>query len=84
MIEDDKIKKVGPHISFQPGKNDRVIDASGCWVMPGLIEAHCHLGISEEKKGFEGNDCNEITEPVTPDEKHSMLSIRWTRHFTMQ
>ena len=66
LIEDDKIKKVGPHISFQPGKNDRVIDASGCWVMPGLIEAHCHLGISEEKKGFEGNDCNEVTEPVTP------------------
>lgn len=30
-----------------------IIDASGCLVMPGLIEAHCHVGITEEKKGME-------------------------------
>jgi len=34
--------------------------------MPGIIEAHSHIGIQEERKGFEGNDCNEMTEPVTP------------------
>lgn len=37
-----------------------------CWVIPGIIEAHCHVGIKEERKGFEGDDCNEINEPVTP------------------
>lgn len=31
-----------------------MIDASNCWVTPGIIEAHCHIGIIEEKKGFEG------------------------------
>jgi imidazolonepropionase-like amidohydrolase len=35
-------------------------------VMPGLIEAHCHMGITEEKKGQEGDDCNETVHPVTP------------------
>ena len=34
--------------------------------MPGLIEAHCHIGITEEKKGTEGDDCNEVTDPLTP------------------
>lgn len=49
-------------------KKDSVmeIDAEGCWVLPGLIEAHCHVGIIEERKGFEGDDCNEKNEPVTP------------------
>lgn len=49
--------------------NDRQlheIDATGCIVTPGLIEAHCHVGITEEKKGIEGDDCNEVTNPVTP------------------
>ena len=46
--------------------SDKVIDATGCIVMPGLIEAHCHMGITEEKKGMEGDDCNETVNPVTP------------------
>lgn len=44
----------------------QIIDASGCIVMPGLIEAHCHMGITEEKKGMEGDDCNETVNPITP------------------
>lgn len=43
-----------------------VLEAGGGWVMPGLVEAHCHMGITEEKKGMEGDDCNENVEPVTP------------------
>lgn len=43
-----------------------VLDAGGGWVMPGIIEAHCHMGITEEKKGMEGDDCNETVDPVTP------------------
>ena len=44
----------------------RVLDAKGNLVMPGIIEAHCHMGITEEKKGMEGDDCNETVDPVTP------------------
>ncbi|MBR1692717.1 MAG: amidohydrolase [Lachnospiraceae bacterium] len=43
-----------------------VLDAEGGWVMPGLIDAHCHVGISEEKWGIIGDDCNEMTDPLTP------------------
>ncbi len=43
-----------------------VLDAAGGWVLPGIIEAHCHMGITEEKKGMEGDDCNETVNPITP------------------
>ncbi len=44
----------------------RKIEAKGCYVLPGFVEAHCHMGITEEKKGMEGDDCNEGVDPITP------------------
>ena len=44
----------------------RRINAKGCFVLPGFVEAHCHMGITEEKKGMEGDDCNEGVDPITP------------------
>lgn len=66
LVKDKKIIKVGENITVDDTEDYKVIDASNCWVMPGIIEAHCHIGIIEEKKGFEGDDCNEIYEAVTP------------------
>lgn len=43
-----------------------IIDAKGALVMPGLIDAHCHVGISEEKWGAVADDCNEMVNPITP------------------
>lgn len=43
-----------------------VFDAEGGIIMPGFIDAHTHIGISEESVRDEGEDCNEITDPVTP------------------
>lgn len=48
-------------------REDILLNAHGNWVMPGLIEAHCHMGITEEKKGMEGDDCNETVHPITPE-----------------
>lgn len=47
-------------------EQERVLNVPGAWIMPGIIEAHCHMGITEEKKGMEGDDCNETVNPVTP------------------
>lgn len=47
-------------------KNEEVLDVKGAWVLPGLIEAHAHIGITEEKEGTTGDDCNETSGPVTP------------------
>lgn len=48
------------------GPEDGVLDVQGAFVMPGIVEAHCHMGITEEKKGMEGDDCNETVDPITP------------------
>ncbi|MCD7724628.1 MAG: amidohydrolase [Clostridiales bacterium] len=71
QIEQGKIVAIGDMRDCDKGAlRDRddvqVIDAKGNLVMPGLIEAHCHMGITEEKKGMEGDDCNENVDPVTP------------------
>ncbi len=71
QIEDGKIMAVGDMRTCRSDilwENDEVqiVDARGNLVMPGIIEAHCHMGITEEKKGMEGDDCNENVDPVTP------------------
>jgi imidazolonepropionase-like amidohydrolase len=54
LIKDGVIAEIGIRLDVNEKKVERVIDAQGGWVLPGLIDAHCHIGISEEKKGFEG------------------------------
>ena len=45
---------------------DEEIDAGGAYLMPGLIDAHTHIGIWEESIGPEGDDTNEGSDPATP------------------
>jgi len=66
LIKEGKIYQIADKIDIDQSELSEIIDASDCWVMPGLIEAHCHIGITEEKKGLEGDDCNEMKEPITP------------------
>jgi imidazolonepropionase-like amidohydrolase len=69
LINGRTIERVGAAGDLEASMIDHaslVIDARGGWVLPGIVEAHCHMGISGEKVGMEGNDCNETMEPVTP------------------
>ena len=66
LIKGRKISKVADKIDESENDDGIVIGADNCWVMPGLIDAHSHLGIYEEKKGQIGDNSNETTEPVTP------------------
>jgi len=43
-----------------------VIDAKGRYVLPGFVDAHCHVGMWEDSVGFEGDDGNETSDPVMP------------------
>ena len=63
LIEDGKIIEIGKHLLSDKAQ---VIDATGKIVMPGFIDAHCHLGMWEDGIGFEGADGNETTDPITP------------------
>lgn len=66
LIKGGKILEVSPRIDIPESADCMKIDVNHHLVMPGLIEAHCHMGITEEKKGQEGDDCNEAVHPVTP------------------
>lgn len=69
FVQDGKILAVGEEKLMPPelkGKEILWLDAQGGIIMPGIIEAHCHMGITEEKKAMEGDDCNENVNPVTP------------------
>jgi imidazolonepropionase-like amidohydrolase len=50
---------------LKPAEGEDTQDLTGYYVFPGLVESHCHLGMEETAIGFEGNDCNEITDPIT-------------------
>jgi imidazolonepropionase-like amidohydrolase len=63
LVTDGKITAVGADVAVPDGAG--VIDAAGCWVLPGFIEAHGHVGVHEEAEGWAGSDTNEMTEPVT-------------------
>lgn len=64
LIKDGKILEVGKDLVAP--LDVRVIDAEGKMVLPGFIDAHCHIGMWEEGMGFEGSDGNEWVDPVTP------------------
>lgn len=62
LISGSKIMDIGKEIEADCEK----VDASGMWVLPGFIEAHCHIGLDEPYSGPAGNDVNESTDPITP------------------
>ncbi len=64
LIDAGKIVAVGRDVPVPEGA--QVIEARGKVVTPGLIDAHTHLGLSEQGVGPAGDDTNESVEPVTP------------------
>ncbi len=64
LIDKGKIVQIARGI--KPTERMKIIDASGLQVYPGFIDAHSHIGISEEKKTSQVDECNEGTNPVTP------------------
>ncbi len=63
LIEDGRIAAVGTSLTAPPGTV--VIDASGRWVTPGLIDVHSHLGVYASPGVEAQSDGNEATDPVT-------------------
>lgn len=64
LIKNGKIDNISPDIPIT--EDMEVLDAAGLLVFPGFIDAHSHIGISEEKVTGIGDECNENTLPATP------------------
>lgn len=64
LVENGKIRAVGVGLEAPAGV--QVIDCTGKTVLPGFIDAHCHIGLSEDGTMYEGEDSNEAVNPVTP------------------
>lgn len=63
-FEAGKIKAVGPMEDCP--REGPALDVAGGHIVPGFVDAHCHLGMEGDALGFESDDCNESTDPSTP------------------
>ncbi|HSJ58596.1 MAG TPA: amidohydrolase [Anaerolineae bacterium] len=64
LVEGGRIVAVGDNVVI-PEDAERY-DAAGKVVMPGLLDAHCHVGLFPDGIGWEYADGNEMTDPITP------------------
>jgi imidazolonepropionase-like amidohydrolase len=63
LVRDGKIAAVGAAADVDVPDGVDEVDASGCWVLPGFLESHAHLGVHEDGEAWAGNDTNEMTDP---------------------
>lgn len=66
VFEGKTITAVGPMEALPAGYSGPVLDAAGGHILPGFVDAHCHLGLWGDGLGFEADDGNESTDPCTP------------------
>ena len=64
LADKGKITAIGKNLIVP--QNCEIIDATDKNVYPGFVEAHCHIGLDGSGIGFEGDDCNEMTDILTP------------------
>jgi imidazolonepropionase-like amidohydrolase len=64
LVEGGRIVAIGENVEIP--EDAQVYDAAGKVVMPGMIDAHCHVGLFPDGIGWEYSDGNELTDPITP------------------
>jgi len=64
LLVDGKIAEVGLGLSADGAD---VVDATGKWVTPGIIDVHSHLGVYPSPGTVSHSDGNEATAPVTAE-----------------
>jgi imidazolonepropionase-like amidohydrolase len=65
-IEGGKIQSVGDGDGPAPAQGTVVVDATGKFVTPGIIDPHSHMGVYPVPDTTAHDDGNELTDPLTP------------------
>lgn len=63
IVRDGKIEAVGVGLAIPDGAT--IVDATGRWVTPGIIDMHSHLGVYASPSVQAHSDGNEATDPNT-------------------
>lgn len=64
LLKDGKIEKIAEKIKRT--ESMRLLNAAGRQIYPGFIDAHSHIGLSQEKRTAQLDGSNEGTNPLTP------------------
>ncbi|MCJ8297270.1 MAG: amidohydrolase [Colwellia sp.] len=64
LLVNGKVMQVGNNLSAEQAK---VIDMTGKWITPGIIDVHSHLGVYPNPQVESHSDGNEMTSPNTSE-----------------
>jgi imidazolonepropionase-like amidohydrolase len=76
VLPDDEVRDlwlVGDRVTYEPVAEAQTI-AEGGFVLPGLVDAHCHIGIAPSGRPIGGLD--QARELAVPDRDAGVLAIR--------
>ena len=65
LMRDGKIAGIGKNLDASD--NATIVDGTGKWVTPGIIDDHSHLGVYPSPGVSAHEDGNELTNPTTPN-----------------
>ncbi len=66
VLDGRRIAEVGAASKISVPKGAETFDLQGCFVTPGLIDAHVHMGTYNEGFPEDMQDANDMVDPVTP------------------
>jgi imidazolonepropionase-like amidohydrolase len=78
LIDNGKIQVVGVTAEVRVPGDAKVIKAAGKYVLPGLVDAHAHVGLWSEHYGQANADGNEGSGPITPEVR--AIDAVWPEH----
>jgi imidazolonepropionase-like amidohydrolase len=64
LVEDGIIKELAYKVKDRENIDD-IIDGKGGLLMPGFVDGHSHIGLNPDGLGYEYDDTNEYSDPVT-------------------
>ena len=66
LLRDGRVAAIGPGLDVpEDAEEVTVVDGTGLWVTPGIIDVHSHLGVYPSPGVSSTSDGNEATDPVT-------------------